>query len=190
ERGLLVLAQERVDASLKQFGLSGTVIATSPGAKRDNLRFHHPLASAHPGYKRTSPVYLGEYVTIDSGTGVVHSSPAYGVEDFESCKSHGMADSDIISPVMGDGRYIESLPLFGGLTIWEANPKVVEALTGAGTLLHTEKYEHSYMHCWRHKTPIIYRATSQWFAGMDLTPKEGGPTLRETALAGVEATAF
>ncbi|WP_206953713.1 isoleucine--tRNA ligase [Trinickia acidisoli] len=190
ERGLLVLAQERVEASLTQFGLAGSVIATAPGAKLANLRFHHPLASAHLGYKRTSPVYLGEYVTIDSGTGVVHSSPAYGVEDFQSCKSHGMVDSDIINPVMGDGRYIESLPLFGGLTIWEANPKVVEALTGAGTLLHTEKYRHSYMHCWRHKTPIIYRATSQWFAGMDLTPKDGGATLRETALAGVEATAF
>jgi isoleucyl-tRNA synthetase len=190
ERGLLVLAQERVDASLEQFGLSGNVIATAPGAKLVDLRFHHPLAPAHLGYKRTSPVYLGEYVTIDTGTGVVHSSPAYGVEDFVSCKSHGMADSDIINPVMGDGRYIESLPLFGGLTIWEANPKVVEALTNAGTLLHTEKYQHSYMHCWRHKTPIIYRATSQWFAGMDLTPKDGAATLRETALAGVEATAF
>jgi isoleucyl-tRNA synthetase len=190
ERGLLVLAQERVKASLEQFGLTGNVIATAPGAKLVNLRFHHPLASAHLGYKRTAPVYLGEYVTIDSGTGVVHSSPAYGVEDFESCKSHGMADSDIINPVMGDGRYIESLPLFGGLSIWAANPKIVDALTAAGTLLHTEKYPHSYMHCWRHKTPIIYRATSQWFAGMDLTPKEGGATLRETALAGVEATAF
>ena len=78
-----------------------------------------------------------------------------------SCKSHGMTDSDIINPVMGDGRYIESLPLFGGLSIWDANPKVVEALAAAGTLLRNEKYTHSYMHCWRHKTPIIYRATSQ-----------------------------
>jgi isoleucyl-tRNA synthetase len=190
ERGLLILARERVQACLAQFGLSGNAIATTLGANLVNLRFHHPLASAHLGYKRTSPVYLGDYVTIDSGTGVVHSSPAYGVEDFVSCKSHGMADSDIINPVMGDGRYIESLPLFGGLSIWAANPKIVETLTTAGTLLHTEKYPHSYMHCWRHKTPIIYRATSQWFAGMDVNPKDGGPTLRETALAGVEATAF
>jgi isoleucyl-tRNA synthetase len=190
ERGLLVLARERVEACLAQFGLSGNVIATTPGAKLVNLRFHHPLASAHLGYKRTAPVYLGDYVTIDSGTGVVHTSPAYGVEDFVSCKAHGMADSDIINPVMGDGRYIESLPLFGGLSIWAANPKIVETLTTVGSLLHTEKYPHSYMHCWRHKTPIIYRATSQWFAGMDLSPKDGGATLRETALAGVEATAF
>ncbi|HEY1609103.1 MAG TPA: isoleucine--tRNA ligase [Paraburkholderia sp.] len=189
-RGLLILAQERVEACLKDFGLEGTVIATTPGAKLANLRFHHPLAALHPAYRRTSPVYLGDYVTTDTGTGIVHSSPAYGVEDFASCKAHGMADSDILSPVMGDGRYIESLALFGGLSIWAANPKIVEALDEAGTLLRTEKYLHSYMHCWRHKTPIIYRATSQWFAGMDLTPVDGGKTLRETALEGIEATAF
>ena len=189
-RGMLILAQERVEASLALFGLTGQIVASAPGAKLANLRFVHPLAAGHPGYKRTSPVYLGEYVSTDTGTGIVHSSPAYGVEDFESCKAHGMADSDILNPVMGDGRYAESLPLFGGLSIWSANPKIVEALEAAGTLLHTEKYPHSYMHCWRHKTPIIYRATSQWFAGMDLTPKDGGATLRETALAGVEATAF
>ncbi|MEA3119029.1 MAG: isoleucyl-tRNA synthetase, partial [Paraburkholderia sp.] len=157
-RGMLIVAQERVEACLTQFGLAGTVVATAPGAKLTDLRFYHPLASAHPGYKRTSPIYLGEYVTTDTGTGIVHSSPAYGVEDFESCKAHGLADSDIINPVMGDGRYIESLPLFGGLTIWAANPQIVEALAAAGTLLHSEKYTHSYMHCWRHKTPIIYRA--------------------------------
>ncbi|WP_042300156.1 isoleucine--tRNA ligase [Paraburkholderia kururiensis] len=189
-RGLLIFAEERVEACLKDFGLEGRTLATAPGAKLAGLRFHHPLASAHPGYRRTSPVYLGDYVTTDTGTGIVHSSPAYGVEDFVSCKAHGMADSDIINPVMGDGRYIESLPLFGGLSIWSANPKVVEALQAAGTLLRSEKYTHSYMHCWRHKTPIIYRATSQWFAGMDVTPKGGGKTLRETALEGIEATAF
>jgi isoleucyl-tRNA synthetase len=189
-KGMLILAEERVEASLTLFGLTGQIVASAPGAKLANLRFTHPLAGAHPGYKRTSPIYLGDYVTTDTGTGIVHSSPAYGVEDFESCKAHGLADSDILNPVMGDGRYAESLPLFGGLSIWSANPKIVEALGSAGTLLHTEKYPHSYMHCWRHKTPIIYRATSQWFAGMDITPNDGGATLRETALAGVEATAF
>jgi isoleucyl-tRNA synthetase len=96
----------------------------------------------------------------------------------------------MLNPVMGDGRYVESLPIFGGLSIWAANPKIVEALTSMGTLMHVEKHNHSYMHCWRHKTPIIYRATSQWFAGMDVVPKAGGPTLRESALAGIEATEF
>src|SRR6195952_5090493 len=190
EKGLLILADERVQACLKQYGLTGSVIATATGDKLSGLRFHHPLSAAHPGYKRTAPVYLGDYVTTESGTGIVHSSPAYGVEDFVSCKAHGMTDSDIINPVMGDGRYIESLPLFGGLSIWEANDQVVEALRGAHTLLKTEKYKHSYMHCWRHKTPIIYRATSQWFAGMDVKPNDSAKTLRETALEGIEATAF
>jgi isoleucyl-tRNA synthetase len=189
-RGLLILAADRVEACLKTYALDGAILASVPGQALGGLRFHHPLASAHPGYQRTAPVFFGDYVTTDAGTGVVHSSPAYGIEDFVSCKSHGMDDADIINPVMGDGRYVESLPLFGGLKIWDANPRVVEALKQAGTLLHVEQHSHSYMHCWRHKTPIIYRATSQWFAGMDLTPADGGPTLRETALAAVEATRF
>ncbi len=91
---------------------------------------------------------------------------------------------------MGDGKYVSTLPLFGGLSIWDANPKIVEALKLAGSLMHVQKLSHSYMHCWRHKTPVIYRATSQWFAGMDVTPVDSGPTLREAALAGIEATAF
>ncbi|MEX3557202.1 MAG: isoleucine--tRNA ligase [Burkholderia sp.] len=189
-RGLLILAEKRVAACLEAFKLSGKVIATAPGAELSGLRFHHPLARSHPGYQRSSPVYLGDYVTTDTGTGIVHSSPAYGVEDFVSCKAHGMSDADIINPVMGDGRYIESLPLFGGLPIWDANPKVVEALEASGILLRREKYTHSYMHCWRHKSPIIYRATSQWFAGMDTKPNDSGRTLREVALQGVEDTAF
>ena len=101
-----------------------------------------------------------------------------------------MTDDQILQLVMGDGRYIESLEHFGGLNIWKANPQIVEALRTAGALLHDQKYTHSYMHCWRHKTPIIYRASSQWFASMDRTPNDGGPSLRETALKGIDATAF
>jgi isoleucyl-tRNA synthetase len=129
-------------------------------------------------------------VTLDSGTGLVHSSPAYGVEDFASCKQHGMKDDEILQPVLGDGTYASWLPDFGGLSIWDANPKIVEHMRAHGCLFGVEKYPHSYMHCWRHKTPIIYRASSQWFAGMDVAPRDGGPTLRETALAGIDATRF
>lgn len=187
---MLLLARERVAACLEQWGLSGEIVATVAGQTLENLRFHHPLAQADAGYQRTSPVYLADYVTLDTGTGVVHSAPAYGVDDFISCKSHGLVDADIINPVMGDGRYATTLPIFGGLKIWDANPLIVQALQDAGTLLRTEKLKHSYMHCWRHKTPVIYRATSQWFAGMDVIPAGNGPTLRETALEAVEATAF
>lgn len=187
---LVLIATERVEACMKAWGLQGEVIATTAGEKLAGLRFTHPLAQAAEGYQRTAPIYLGDYVTLDAGTGVVHSAPAYGIEDFVSCKAHGLSDADILSPVMGDGKYVSSLPLFGGLSIWDANPKIVEALKLAGSLMLVQKLPHSYMHCWRHKTPIIYRATSQWFAGMDVTPTDGGPTLRESALAGIDATAF
>ncbi|HUH41087.1 MAG TPA: class I tRNA ligase family protein, partial [Castellaniella sp.] len=168
---LLIVATELVDSCLKRWGLDGQIIARAPGTRLDGLVFRHPLYDVDPGYRRLAPIHLGEYVTLDSGTGVVHSSPAYGVEDFQSCKAHGMQDRDIINPVMGNGHYSDSLPLFGGESIWAANPRIIAALQAAGVLLHTEQHEHSYMHCWRHKTPVIYRATSQWFAGMDLQPE-------------------
>ncbi len=187
---LLIIARERVEACLQSWALEGEVVATCKGQALDHIAFRHPLARQDAGYDRLSPVYLGDYVTLDTGTGIVHSAPAYGIEDFVSCKQNGLQDADIINPVMGDGRYASSLPLFGGLSIWDANPKIVAALEEAGTLLKVEKLRHSYMHCWRHKTPIIYRATSQWFAGMDIEPAEGGGTLRERALAGIEATRF
>ncbi|NGM88201.1 isoleucine--tRNA ligase [Parapusillimonas sp. SGNA-6] len=186
---MLLLAKDLVESCLTLWGLSGKIVATARGKDLTNIEFRHPLYEVDPGYRRLSPIYAGEYVTLDTGTGVVHSAPAYGIEDFVSCKEHGLPDDQILSPVMGDGHYVESLPLFGGLMIWKANPVIVEALQNAGSLLHTEKYPHSYMHCWRHKTPIIYRATSQWFAGMDRQPKSG-PTLREAALEGIDNTEF
>src|SRR5687768_18239825 len=121
---------------------------------------------------RSAPIYLGEYVTLEAGTGIVHSAPAYGVEDFESCRRYGMRDDQMLTPVMGDGRFASSLPLFGGLPIWEANGRIVKELEARGALLHHEIHQHSYMHCWRHKTPVILRATVQWFASMD---KKIGP---------------
>ncbi len=139
-------------------------------------------------------MYLGDYVTLEQGTGIVHSSPAYGVEDFLSCRRYGMRDDEMLNPVQGDGRFAGSLPFFGGEKIWEANPQVVDKLREVGALMHAEKFTHSYMICWRHKTPIIYRATTQWFAGMDEVPGWHGHTppvtLRKLALDGIEATRF
>ncbi len=187
---LLILAQELVESSLAKYELEGKVIASCSGADLAEIRFKHPLSSLHEGYDRYSPVYLGDYVTLDSGTGVVHSAPAYGIEDFQSCKAHGMKDDEIIAPVMGDGRYASSLPFFAGMTIWEASKPICDKLREAGALFSLKMFDHSYMHCWRHKTPIIYRATSQWFASMDNTPKDGGASLRETALKAIDETAF
>jgi isoleucyl-tRNA synthetase len=191
---VLLIATELVERNLKRWSLEGSIIATTKGARLSEIRFHHPLAHMDAGYARTSPVYLGDYVTLETGTGIVHSAPAYGVEDFLSCKAHGMQDVDILTPVMGDGKYASTLPFFGGMMIWDANPKIVEKLQESGNLLRHEKYDHSYMHCWRHKTPIIYRASTQWFAAMDTPPGFEGAkpaeSLRTTALRAVDATKF
>jgi isoleucyl-tRNA synthetase len=188
ERGVLLLAVDLREACLKRYGLSGRTLATCKGAQLEKIEFRHPF------YDRLSPVYLGEYVTLEQGTGIVHSAPAYGVEDFASCRRYGMKDDQMLTPVAGDGKYSATLPFFGGLDIWKANPLIVEKIREVGALLHSEKHQHSYMHCWRHKTPVIYRATTQWFAGMDEVPGYRGrkPTesLRDTALRGVEATRF
>ncbi|MGG4774112.1 isoleucine--tRNA ligase [Paenalcaligenes sp. Me52] len=185
----LLLASDLVESCLTNWKLSGKIVARAIGSELEGLEFRHPLYDVDPGYARVSPAYCAEYVTLDSGTGVVHSAPAYGIDDFQICKKHGLDDKDIISPVMGNGVYASTLPLFGGMMIWDANPKIVEALQEAGSLLKFEKNTHSYMHCWRHKTPIIYRATSQWFAGMDKA-NSTGRTLREMALEAVDATKF
>ena len=187
-RGHLVVAHELVEACLKRFALEGEIVATAQGSMLEGVAFAHPL------YERASPLYLGDYVTTEHGTGIVHSSPAYGVEDFLSCRRYGMRDDDILNPVQGDGRYAADLPFFGGMKIWDANPKIVDKIREVGALFHAEKWQHSYMHCWRHKTPIIYRATTQWFAGMDDVPgwhdHKPRETLRTTALRGIEATQF
>jgi len=186
----LVLAAARVEACLQDWGLEGQVLARCAGIRLQGIAFRHPLWMADAAYQRHAPVFCAEYVSLDSGTGVVHAAPAYGVDDFQSCKANGMRDQDILNPVMGDGCYVSGLALFGGQHIWKANPLIVKALESAGSLIQSKSYPHSYMHCWRHKTPIIYRATNQWFAGMDVQPKDGGPSLRELALAGIEQTAF
>ncbi|MFY1019074.1 isoleucine--tRNA ligase [Ectopseudomonas khazarica] len=180
---LLLLAEEMVESCLQRYDLQGEVVATAPGASLDLINFRHPL------YERLSPVYLADYVELGAGTGIVHSAPAYGEDDFRTCKAYGMSNDDILNPVQSNGVYAESLPFFGGQFIWKANPAIVSKLEEAGALLKHATISHSYMHCWRHKTPLIYRATAQWFVGMDSQPKEGG-TLRERSLAAIEQTKF
>ena len=195
DRGLLLLAEALVEKCLARYDLTGTVLATTLGAKLEGLNFHHPLADTHEGYRRLSPVYLADYATAEDGTGIVHSAPAYGVEDFNSCVAHGLTHDDILNPVQGDGVYEAALPLFGGLHIWKANPRIVEALGQSDRLLATSKLEHSYPHCWRHKTPVVYRAAAQWFVRMDegdgvFTVDKAPGTLRQTALKAIDETAF
>ncbi len=183
-RGCLVLAEARVEACVKSYALEGNVIAITKGQALERIMFTHPF------YDRVSPIHLADYVTLDAGTGIVHSSPAYGVDDFNSCKRYGMTNDEILNPVMGNGQYVSTLPLFGGMNIWKAQPEIVKTIEAAGALFHSENFKHSYPHCWRHKTPTVFRATAQWFVGMDLKAKGCEKSLRELALAAIEATTF
>ena len=214
-RGVLLMAEELVAKCLERYKLQGSVIATAPGASLTGLVFRHPLfdtatgdASGDPegnkySYRRKSPLYLADYVTAGDGTGIVHSAPAYGVDDFNSCISHGLAYDDILNPVQGNGVYSDELPLFGGQHIWKACERVIEVLGQSDRLMATVPITHSYPHCWRHKTPVIYRAAAQWFIRMDDADSEGRTgtagvftsdkapkTLRQLALDAIEHTRF
>ena len=199
---ILLVAEPLVASCLERYGLTGSVLATTLGKNLGGLEFEHPLYDVASedgsfGYRRLSPVYLADYATADDGTGIVHSSPAYGLEDFNSCRAHGMALDDILNPVQGNGTYAADFPLFGGQHIWKAVPVIIEALRNAGRLMTTKDITHSYPHCWRHKTPVIYRAAAQWFVRMDegegvFTQPGMKPakTLRQIALNAIEHTSF
>jgi len=195
DKGLLVLAESLVEKCLERYKLEGQVVATTTGDKLGGLNFKHPLYDVHEGYKRFSPVYVAEYVSAQDGTGIVHSSPAYGVDDFNSCVANGLAYDDILNPVQGNGSYAEDLPLFGGMNIWKACPRIIEVLGESNRLMATYGITHSYPHCWRHKTPVIYRAAAQWFVRMDegsgvFTKDKAPKTLRQLALDAIDQTNF
>ena len=197
ERGLLIVASALVEKCLARWNITGQVVATAQGKALDHMPFKHPLAHVDKGFDRISPVYLAEYATADDGTGIVHSAPAYGVDDFNSCMHNGMGYKDILNPVQGNGVYAADLPLFGGQYIWKAVPVILDALKVAGRLMDTTHLTHSYPHCWRHKTPVIYRAAAQWFIRMDegegvFTDPAQKPekTLRQIALEAIDNTSF
>tara|TARA_R110002126_G_scaffold16527_27_gene66088 strand:+ start:15396 stop:18224 length:2829 start_codon:yes stop_codon:yes gene_type:complete len=157
---------------------------------RANIEHYHALGFCkgaalelaqlqHPLYDFTVPVILGEHVTTESGTGCVHTAPGHGQEDFVVGKQYGL---EVANPVGANGVYLPDTPLFAGQHVFKANDSVVEALKSAGALLVHKAYKHSYPHCWRHKTPIIFRATPQWFISMD---KQG---LRQHSLAEIGNT--
>ncbi len=195
DKGVYMCAESLVDKCLERWQLSGQVIATTLGSKLDLIEFHHPLSHVDAGYQRTAPVYLADYATADDGTGIVHSAPAYGLDDYNSCLAHGMKYTDILNPVQGNGAYASDFPLFGGQHIWKAVPVILEALKNSDRLMATHPITHSYPHCWRHKTPVIYRAAAQWFIRMDegegvFTADKAPKTLRQLALDAIEHTQF
>ena len=201
-RGILLLAEELVAKCLERYKLDGTVIATAKGEALQGLVFRHPLfdtvttdEGGKYSYRRKSPLYLADYVTAGDGTGIVHSAPAYGVDDFNSCVAHGLKVDDILNPVQGHGVYVDALPFFGGQHIWKACERIIEVLGQSDRLMATQPIVHSYPHCWRHKTPVIYRAAAQWFVRMDegegvFTQDKAPKTLRQLALDAIDQTQF
>ncbi|EGV37023.1 isoleucine--tRNA ligase [Neisseria weaveri] len=180
-KGKLVLAKDLAEEAMKRYGFENTtVLAETTGAKLENLHLQHPFLD------RDIPVLVGEHVTTDAGTGLVHTAPAHGLEDYFVCIKYGI---ELDNPVNGEGRYRSDVPRVAGLTVWDANPVILEWLEEEGRLLSNTKIEHSYAHCWRHKTPLIYRATGQWFIGMD-KPGADGKTLRNNAMKAVDDTEF
>jgi len=168
----LVLAAELAPACLERYGITRwTALAEFDGSVLEGLMLHHPLVD------RKVPVILGDHVTLEAGTGAVHTAPAHGQDDFVVGRRYGLS---ITNPVGPDGRFFGDVPLVAGFKVDEANPVIIESLRSRGRLEHAQSYRHSYPHCWRHKTPVIFRATPQWFISMD------SGKLREHALRDIK----
>jgi len=180
EKGYLLLGSELAAACLTRYALSGEVVASCKGSALELIVLQHPFN------ERTVPVICGEHVTAEAGTGLVHTAPAHGLDDYFVGQKYKLSND---SPVADDGKFTASTPLVGGLFVWKANDVVIEALKASGHLLHLEKIQHSYPHCWRHKTPIIFRSTPQWFIGMEQN-SQGNSALRDVANKAVSNTEF
>ena len=170
----LVLAEGRLEALSERYGVEDFKIL--------GKTLGHALAGIQceaPWEGRIVPVMTGDHVTLEAGTGAVHSAPAYGLEDFHAAKSLNL---ELLTPVRDDGTFAETVSVVAGLHVEKAGPVIAEYLAEKGRLVHKARLEHSYPHCWRHKTPVIYRATPQWFIRMQ------GEGLLETARQEVETS--
>jgi len=184
DKGYLLLAGDLLEACVQRYGLTAEVVGRGKGRALENLPLQHPF------YDRIVPIICGEHVTLEAGTGLVHTAPAHGVDDYVVGQKYNLP---VENPVGDDGKFISTTPPVGGtplagVFVWKANDIVLHALQASGHLLHQEKVTHSYPHCWRHKTPIIFRATPQWFIGME--QGEEGATLRQLANDAVADTRF
>ncbi len=177
----LLIALELVPAVCAATGIATHhVLRVVHGAELEGTLCAHPLREQ--GYDFDVPVLLGDFVTTEQGSGLVHQAPAHGEEDFALCMAHGIA---VPESVAEDGRYLPNVPLFAGIHVYKAAAPVGAALEAAGGLLGRGKLVHSFPHSWRSKAPLIYRATPQWFIRLD-----GPERIRERALAAIAATQF
>ncbi|RAU17403.1 isoleucine--tRNA ligase [Nitrincola tibetensis] len=158
-RERLVLAADMVDDIMARWGIQQfTVLGRCSGKALEGRMLHHPL------FTREVPVILGDHVTTDAGTGAVHTAPDHGMEDFVVGQIYGL---ETLNLVQANGTYTDGAGEFAGLHVYKADEPITDALTREGKLVHLKKFQHSYPHCWRTKTPLIYRATPQWFISMD-----------------------
>jgi isoleucyl-tRNA synthetase len=158
-REILVLAADLKDACLQRYQLTQLEqLAEFPGRALERLQLSHPWLA------RKVPVILGEHVTLEAGTGAVHTAPAHGQEDYVVGTRYHLP---VVNPVGPDGRFLPETPLVAGLRVDKAEAVIIAQLAESGTLLHQQPLRHSYPHCWRHKSPLIFRATPQWFISMD-----------------------
>ncbi|MEW5972185.1 MAG: isoleucine--tRNA ligase [Pseudomonadota bacterium] len=170
----LLLAEALVEATLKRYGLEGAaIVGRGKGAQLEGLKLQHPFL------ERQVPIILGDHVTVDAGTGAVHTAPGHGQEDYVAGSRYGLP---VDNPVDDLGRFKPGTPFVEGLHISKANPLIIDLLRERGRLQHASKLNHSFPHCWRHKTPLIFRATPQWFIGMDVNG------LRADALKAIKET--
>lgn len=154
----LLLAEALHEKALERYGMEGEVIARVKGSVFEGLQLQHPF------YDRQVPVILGDHVTSDGGTGAVHTAPGHGQDDYTVGLKY---DLEVDNPVGSNGCFLPDTPIFAGESVFKANPQVIELLKEKGALLAYVDLQHSYPHCWRHKSPIIFRATPQWFVSMD-----------------------
>ena len=174
QAGLVVLAEEMAERVAGRWDDEVVeVLARCAGTALEGA------IAMHPFIERDIPVILGEHVTLEAGTGLVHTAPAHGVEDYVAARRYGI---EVRNPVGANGVYVEGTPLVGGMFLRRAEAVIVDALRDRGRLARAETISHSYPHCWRHKTPLIFRATPQWFISMD----ERG--LRGAAVKAIEQT--
>ena len=158
----LILAKDLVDSTLKRIGIENFIsIGTCKG--KDLLG----LKASHPYLDRESLIIAGDHVTTEAGTGIVHTAPGHGLEDYSVSKQNGL---EVLSPVKANGTFHEDVDHFAGQFVFKANENIIQLLKERAVLLSESQYEHSYPHCWRHKSPVMFRATPQWFISME---KEG-----------------
>ncbi len=172
----LIVAEGLLRDTMDRWGITDyRVVGDGRGCEFEGLRLKHPF------YDREVPVILGEHVTLDAGTGAVHTAPGHGLEDYLVGQRYGLA---VDNPVGGNGRFLPDTELFAGENVFQANEHVIEILKSQGALLLATRITHSYPHCWRHHTPIIFRATPQWFISMT---QQG---LRDQALREIETVTW